>query len=573
MTRFWGTGCSDGVATGKVLKKEPLALVVTSQPVADRDAEVAKLDSAISQLLGRMRRAYERALKKSAAEAELYESYIVILEDDVFFDTVRSQIVNKYQNAKKAVDIVRAQANEVFLSLEDAYMRERFSDINCVCDDLLLVLDGLSDSLSGAVLTEPTIIVADTLTPSSTIHLDKKYLAGFVTQEGSPTSHAVILARTLGIPAIIGAAGTFDVAKTGNTIAISGYSGEIVLEPDEGSLADFYAGQQEEERRRLLYAAEPLGTAHTTDGRAVRICVNTGDLDSAAILDPARCDGVGLLRTEFLYMQHNGYPDEQTQTLAYSSVVERMGGKEVVIRTLDIGGDKQLDYFGIQPEENPFLGFRAIRICIERPEIFKTQLRAILRASAFGKVKIMFPMIVAMEEWISACQFVEECKVELRQKGIPFDEDIPVGMMVETPATVLMADDFAQQAAFFSIGTNDLVQYLTATDRVNQAVSYLYDNINIGVLKAIRTVGQAAENAGIPLSVCGEMAASDEMIPFLIGCGVTELSVSAPLADKVRYIVRRTSYAEATRLAKETSGGSDAAEARKLLKKSAVTLF
>jgi len=368
--------------------------------------------------------------------------------------------------------------------------------------------------------------------------MDKSSLRGFITEKGGATSHTVILAKALGIPAIVGAKDALASVSDGDLILIDGFSGTATVNPDEKSLSDFKVVSDKYREERAIYALEGKKRASTVDGHFIDVNANTGDVDSIRTLDWDICDGIGLLRTEFLYMDLDDYPDEETQYKIYSDLAAKAGGKEVIIRTLDIGGDKQLDYMNLPVEENPFLGYRAIRICLDRPEVFHTQLRAILRASAHGNVKIMFPMIVSLEELLDAKTCVEKAKDTLRQENVEFNEDIPVGIMIETPAAVMISDILAEESDFFSIGSNDLIQYTTATDRMNEKVQNLYDSCNPAVLRAIRMVAECANAASIPWGICGEVASEDRLIPIWATLGVSELSVTPSLVGRVKHLVR-----------------------------------
>lgn len=567
MLTLKGNGCAEGAAMGAALVKTAYVPVYTMDRVEDPQAEIAYLDERIASLAKRLDALYEHTLEESGEEAaELIESYQMILMDQTFFDGVRDRIRKTGLNCKMAIKEACEACRESFMAISDPYLRERFGDIEDVCFKLVMACDQVTDALEDVCLTEPTILVADTLTPMDTVRLDKGFLAGFIVERGGATSHAVILAKTLGIPAIVGVQAICSQVKNGSHIMMDAATGEIIVDGDDAAREAFQAILRAGEAARETYRKEPLGPAQTLDGVAVEIAVNAGDADSSQRLDPSLCDGVGLFRTEFLYMGCQDYPDEETQYQAYRQVAERMQGKPVIIRTLDIGGDKALDYMGLEQEENPFLGYRAIRICLDKPAMFKTQLRAILRASAYGCVKIMFPMIVSLAEIRQSRALLAECMAELRQASVPFDEDIAVGIMVETPAAVIMADQLAAQTDFFSIGTNDLTQYVTATDRGNARVQALYDPFNPAVLRAIYQTGQAATAHHILAGVCGETASMDHMIPFLIGAGIRELSVSQGALGKVRYLVRRLSAEQCEAAAKQiVQDCADSSQARAIL--------
>ena len=542
MSKFKGNGCAEGACMGIALVKTNYEPEFSMDTVQDTVAELAFLEKNIDALGQNLDKLYERTLAQSGEEAaELIESYQMILMDPVFFDGVRARIRQEKRNCKMAIKLECDRAKESFMAIEDAYLRERFQDIEDVCFKLIMQCDNAVDSLAEVNLTQPTVLVADTLTPVDTVKLDKQYLAGFVVERGGPTSHAVILAKTLGIPAIVGVEGICAKVENGSRVMMDGSTGEIIIDGGAEEEQRFIRMMEANAAKKEKYQREPLGQAYTLDGVQVEIAANSGDLETASLLDPQACDGIGLFRTEFLYMAHTDYPDEEIQFKAYKNVVEKMQGKAVIIRTLDIGGDKALDYMGLDEEENPFLGYRAIRICLDRPEMFMTQLRAILRASAYGTVKLMFPMIISLEEIKSSQNYLEICKEQLRKEGKAFDENLAVGIMVETPAAVFQADQLAREVDFMSIGTNDLTQYITVADRGNAHVQNLYDPYHPAVLRAIFHLGREAEKAGIELGVCGETASMPLMIPFLVGAGVRELSVAFSAISKVRYMVRRLS--------------------------------
>jgi phosphotransferase system enzyme I (PtsI) len=382
------------------------------------------------------------------------------------------------------------------------------------------------------------------LTPEDTIRLDRARLGGFITEKGGATTQAVLLAKVIGIPAVVGAAGIVERVSNGQLIYINGDEGYAIVEPDAAFLESFSVKKEVLERQKTQFDGIAAQQAVSIDGRAVHVCVNAGDTDSLRALDMEKCDGVGLFRTEFLFMGQRGYPDEEVQFSVYRELVQKAKGKEVVIRTLDIGGDKQLDYMGIPAESNPFLGYRAIRICLDRHEMFQTQLCAILRASAYGLVKIMFPMIVTCEELLEAKAAVEKAKAALRARRLSFDEETQIGIMIETPASVLISDKLARHADFFSIGTNDLIQYTTATDRMNEKVQYLYDPCNLSVLRAIATAIENGHAAGIAVGMCGEMASDERLLPLLFGLGLDEFSVVPSQVGRLKYKIQKLNYAD-----------------------------
>ena len=565
MRRLQGIGCSEGLARGKVLLKRSIRPEQLERPAGTPEEELQRLERSRDALDAHLERLYDKALAESGEEAaELIESYQMIAMDQALLDRMRAAIRGG-RSAPAAIQQVLAEEKAVFDAMEDAYMRERYLDIEAVAQELVARCCGASGGLSGITLTEPTIVVADTLTPVDTVNLDKTYLRGFVTESGGTTSHAVILARTLGIPAVVGAQGITGIAAAGETICVNGGDGTILLGPDAGALDDFARAEEEYRREKERYEKEPLGPVFTRDSARILLAVNSGDSDTADSLSSAVCDGVGLFRTEFLYMRQPDYPDEETLFTAYRDAVVRMVGKPFIFRTLDIGGDKALDYMQLPPEENPFLGYRAVRICLDRPSLFRTQLRALLRASAFGAVQIMFPMITCLDELLRCRDALDAARAELEAEGVPFRKDLPVGIMVETPASVFVLDQLAPHVDFFSVGTNDLVQYLMAADRGNPQLRGLYDPFQISVLRALRHIGSVAQKHRVALGVCGEAASLTDMVPFLIGCGVEELSVAAGALPRLRYLVRRLDRARCEELAAGAVLLSGAKDARELL--------
>lgn len=557
MKKFQGNGCAKGCAVGKaVVKKEKqpafsdFSEEIRWDAVEDTEEEVVLLEECVKKLDEQLEALYEKTLEESGEEAaELMESYQMILCDRHFFAGVKEKIRQEKVSCVSAILHTCDCCRREFEAMEDTYMKERYQDIQTVCQELVKLAKQAEGELEEIRLIEPTIVVADTLTPVDTVKLDKQYLKGFVTETGGATSHAVILARTLGIPAIVGVKGITELVENGMELIIDGTEGTIVLDADDEEKERFERKIKAQMEADARYAQEVSGEVYTKDKRHIKLEVNSGDSDTAESLNPDICDGVGLFRTEFQYMKQNDYPDEETLFGAYRDVTERMKDKEVVFRTLDIGGDKALEYMKLPEEENPFLGYRAVRICLDRPEIFRIQLRAILRASAFGNVKIMFPMITGAEELLACRRVLEECRQELREENIPFKEDVKVGIMVETPSAVMVLDQLARYSDFFSVGTNDLVQYIMAADRGNANVQKLYDPYQPSVLRALHHIGHTAQKYGIPVSVCGETAAILPMVPFLIGCGVEKLSAAVSSLPQLRYLVRRLEWADCVRTA------------------------
>ncbi|MDF2590170.1 MAG: phosphoenolpyruvate-protein phosphotransferase PtsI, partial [Anaerocolumna sp.] len=434
-------------------------------------------------------------------------------------------------------------ANEfimIFETMEDEYMRERAADIKDIRTRLLCALKGINLS-SLQNITEKVILVADDLAPSDTAVLNLDYILGFITKEGGVTSHVSIMAKGLGLPALVGVNSIMNEVTNGDFLIMDAKSGNIIINPDEKTIKEYQGLQEEYERKQNELAKESNLPAVTLDGRSVHLCANVGSIYDIKQAIKHGIDGVGLFRSEFLYMENNHFPTEEEQFKAYQEAAILVG-KELTIRTLDIGGDKSLSYYEFEKEENPFLGWRAIRISLELKDMFKTQLRAILRASAFGTIRIMFPMIISMEELRTAKEILNECKLELTEESIAFDTNIQVGMMMETPASVLCAEDFAKEVDFFSIGTNDLTQYMLAVDRGNKKIANMYNSFHPAVLKSIKHIIKAGHNNNIKVGMCGEFACDERAIPVLLGLGLDEFSMSAMEIANVKHNIRNLSY-------------------------------
>ncbi|MDR0617034.1 MAG: phosphoenolpyruvate--protein phosphotransferase [Synergistaceae bacterium] len=544
MKTLKGIGGSKGYAAGTAILKRGQAKP-EKYAVTDGAAEEARFRKAQDVCEARFAELEERAVRDIGPdEAEIFGAYRMILRDDAFFKKAIDRSKSDSVNIEYAIYEECRGVMGMFEAMDDPYLKERAADIENVCNEVILCLSGGgSDFAIEAGSVSDVIVVAEDLTPAETVKMDKSRIRGFVTEKGGITSHTVILAKALGIPAIIGAEGIMGELSGKERLILDAYEGTVGINPDDAAFADFMKTCDKDKELQLQYGLSAGQPANTIDGFHIDVLVNTGDADSIKAFDAGKCDGIGLLRTEFIYMGRSDYPDENAQYEAYSDIARRASGKEVIIRTLDIGGDKQLGYMDIPKENNPFLGYRAIRLCLDRPEVFHTQLRAILRASSCGNVKVMFPMIVTLEELRSAKECVEKAKRSLRADGLPFNENIAVGIMVETPAAALLADLLAKEADFFSIGSNDLIQYVTATDRMNDRVQYLYDSCNLSVLRAIRMVAQSAVREGIPWGICGEVASDERLLPVWIALGVSELSIVQSQVGKIKHLIGRLSKA------------------------------
>ena len=542
MKELHGRGAAAGCACGVVKRYESARIEAVRRPVKDIPAEIEKLERARAEYSAALAELQQQPGQAKEA-AGILQAYQEILQDDVFFSTVAERAAQEQVNVDYALQEEAASTAEAFGQLDDPYLADRAVDIRNICDEITLRIQGRARGdgadLSGG--TETWIVFAEDLTPDATLRMDKSRLGGFVTKLGGLTSHTVILAKSLGIPAVVGAADAMDQAQNGDSVILYGDSGRVILNPDEAMLRDFQVLQDRQKKVQAAYAAVRDRPAVTKDGTPVQVCVNLGDGKTDSALAMADSDGVGLFRTEFIYIAAGHNPTEEEQFTHYRDVAVKANGRPVIIRTLDIGGDKQVSYLNLPAEANPFLGYRAIRLCLDRKELFLTQLKAILRASAYGNLKIMFPMIASLSELRAAKAVLAQARRELDAAGVAYAPDIPVGIMVETPAAVMISDQLARESAFFSIGTNDLTQYITATDRMNERVQYLYDPCSPSVLRAIRMVSLSAKRYGIPVGMCGEAASDALAIPLWLAMGLSELSVVPSQMAQTKYVVGRIS--------------------------------
>lgn len=522
-----GIAASKGYAIGKVFLQEHEEIVITDAKVEDVAAEKEKLQKALDNSKAQLEKIKEKAAAEMGEEkAAVFEAHITLLDDPEFTGAMASEIETNSINAMKAVENVTNTFVMIFDSMEDDYMRERAADIKDVSKRIIANLAGKGDE-AFAITENNTVVVAHDLTPSDTAQLDRSKVVGFVTNIGGRTSHAAIMARTLEIPAVLGVGDITSSVKTGDTIIVDGLTGDVLINPSEDVIAEYKAKQEkfqaeQEELKKLINVKTT-----TKSGRRIEVCGNIGKPEDVLGVIANGGDGVGLFRTEFLYMDRESAPTEEEQYESYKFVLEKMEGKQVVIRTLDIGGDKTLPYLPLPQEMNPFLGYRAIRLCLDRKEIFKVQLRALLRASVYGKLCVMFPMISGLEEFQQAKAVVEECKAELRAEGKEYSDSIQWGIMVEIPAAAVYADELAKYVDFFSIGTNDLIQYTLAADRMSEKVSYLYNPMHPAVLRLIKMTIDGAHKHGKWVGMCGEMAGDEAAIPTLVEYGLDEFSMSA----------------------------------------------
>lgn len=548
---FKGTGASPGIALGKALVVEHKELVIEKRTITDVDAEIAKLRDAVQVSKVELEKVKEKAAKElGEAEAEIFGAHLLVLEDPELTGAAESKIADEKVNADYALNEIKEMFVAMFESMDNEYMRERAADIKDVTNRVLRHLLGIK-VVDLSALDEEVVLVAHDLTPSDTATMNKKMVLGFLTNIGGRTSHTAIMARTLEIAAVVGLTDITENVKDGDFVVFNGDTGEVIINPDEETKAAYAAKKQvfEEEKKalELLKGKESV----TLDGRRVELAGNIGTPNDIEGLIKNDAEGVGLYRTEFLYMDSDKLPEEDTQFEAYKAVLEGMSGKPIVIRTLDIGGDKKLDYLPLDEEMNPFLGYRAIRLCLDRTDIFKTQLRALYRASVYGKLRIMFPMISSLEELLQAKEIVKEVQAELDAEGIAYAKDVEIGMMIEVPSAAVISDVLAKHVDFFSIGTNDLIQYTTAVDRMNQKISYLYNQFNPAVLRLIKMVIDNAHKEGKWVGMCGEAAGDQMMIPILLGFGLDEFSMSPISILPARKLITSVNEADMKKFADE----------------------
>lgn len=543
-----GIAASSGITIAKAYKLETPQITIEKKD-SNPQEEIEKFKNALAASRKDIETIKERATGKlSDEELEIFDAHLMVVDDPAMSDEVISMIENEKVNAEYALDVVSNNYISMFESLDDEYMRERAADIKDVTTRIKYHILGV-DVADLSLIDQEVIVVAHDLTPSDTAQLDKKFTKGFATEIGGRTSHSAIMARSLEIPAVVGIASVMSEVKHGDLLILDALKGQLIVNPDEKTIEQYQ--EKAEKYQKEVAALKVLKDKETitTDGHKVEIVGNIGTPDDVAGVIDNGGEGVGLYRTEFLYMNSTELPTEEQQFEAYKKVLVAMNGKPVVVRTLDIGGDKKLPYLPIDPEMNPFLGYRAIRLCLDRKDIFRTQLRALLRASAYGKLRIMFPMIATIDEFVSAKALLEEEKEKLVKEGVEVGQDLQVGMMVEIPAAAVLADEFAKHADFFSIGTNDLIQYSMAADRMSEKVSYLYQPLNPSILRLIKLTIDGAHSQGKWCGMCGEMAGEPDAMAVLMGLGLDEFSMSATSILKARSIANSISYQEMQQLA------------------------
>ena len=562
-----GTGASAGIGIGKAAILREEKLVIENTGIEDAEAEKERFKSAVEQSIADVSAlADDMASRIGEKEAEILNGHLMLLQDPMLTGEIENQIDNDKVCSEFAVETVCNMYADMFASMDDELMQQRAADMRDIKTRMQKILLGVQ-SVDVSLLPAGTILMAEDLTPSVTAGINPDNVAGIVTEFGGRTSHSAILSRALEIPAVVAASGILSEVKDGDELILDGESGEIFVNPGSDLIAEY-------EKRRDAYLQEKeelkqyIGTSSTTvDGVTVEIAANIGkpeDVDRVLAYDG---EGIGLFRTEFLFMDRNEMPTEDEQFEAYKKVAVAMKGKPVIIRTLDIGGDKEIPYMGLKKDENPFLGYRAIRFCLDRKDdIYRPQLKALLRASAFGNIKIMVPMVTCIEEYREAKELVADIGKELDETGIAYNKEIQVGIMVETAAASLMADVFAKEVDFFSIGTNDLTQYTMSVDRGNDKVSYLYSTFNPAVLRSIRHIIECGRREGIMVGMCGEAASDPLMIPLLLAFGLNEFSMSASAILKARKYITGYSVEELKAVAEQAMGFVTAAETQQFMK-------
>ncbi|WJQ08063.1 phosphoenolpyruvate--protein phosphotransferase [Geobacillus stearothermophilus] len=546
-----GIAASSGIAIAKAYRLETPDLAAEKRAVADVEAEVARLEAAVAKAKEELEAIKQHALEKLGEDkAAIFAAHLLVLDDPELLNPIKEKIQTERVNAEYALDETALFFISMFEAMDNEYMKERAADIRDVTKRVLAHLLGVTIS-NPSLISEEVVIIAEDLTPSDTAQLNRQYVKGFATDIGGRTSHSAIMARSLEIPAVVGTKTVTAEVKNGDIVIVDGLDGQVIINPSPELLAQYEQKRARYEAQKAEWAKLVHEATVTADGIHVELAANIGTPDDVKGALANGAEGIGLYRTEFLYMGRSELPTEDEQFVAYKTVLEQMNGKPVVVRTLDIGGDKELPYLQLPKEMNPFLGFRAIRLCLEMQDMFRTQLRALLRASVYGNLKIMFPMIATLDEFRQAKAILLEEKEALLRQGVAVADGIEVGMMVEIPAAVVMADQFAKEVDFFSIGTNDLIQYTMAADRMNERVAYLYQPYNPAILRLISHVIDAAHREGKWVGMCGEMAGDPIAIPILLALGLDEFSMSATSILPARAQLKQLAKEEAARI-KET---------------------
>lgn len=540
MVKFEGKSVFGGIAIGRLSIYNKKDNQVKRQKITDAEAEIARFEDAREKAKEQLAGFYEKAVKEvGEVNAAIFEVHQMMLDDLDYIESITNMIHSQEVNAEFAVASTGDNFSQMFAAMDDDYMRERAADVKDISNRVITILQGEEEgAMTG---DEPFILLADDLAPSETVQLDKSKVLSFVTRHGSTNSHTAILARTMNIPALIGV--DFDDAVDGKMGIVDGYTGTFYVDPDEETMAQYEVKKAEDENKKRLLLELKGKENVTLDGKKINLYANIGGVADVANALSNDAGGIGLFRSEFLYLESEDYPTEDAQFAAYKTVAENMAGKKVIIRTLDIGADKQVDYFQMEKEENPAMGYRAIRICLDRPEIFKTQLRAIYRASYYGTISIMFPMIISVKEVKRIKEIIAEVKAELTAEGIPF-KDCEIGVMIETPAAVMISDLLAEEVDFFSIGTNDLTQYTLAIDRQNPKLDNFYDSHHEAILRMLQMVVDNGHKHGCWVGICGELGADTTLTSTFLKMGFDELSVSPSMILRVREEIRKTRVEE-----------------------------
>ena len=547
-----GIPVSQGVSQGRVvvLNRSRIVPAKAGFETDDQAGEEARFQTALAETRKQLTAVQERLRDEfGAKESQIFDAHLLVLEDPALMEEVGRQIRDEHHTPEYAFYTASEKYAEALSAVDDSYLSERAADIRDVTQRVLGNLMGQPQRAGVSDLTEPCIVVANDLTPSDTAQLDPAKVLGFVTEVGSRTSHTAILARSLQIPAVLGLGEAIEELKPGQTVLLDGFNGFVIISPSEQTLFEY--GQLVERQSSIEESLDEIRTepAKTLDGHTIILSANIERAGDVEAVRKSGATGVGLFRTEFLFINRSDLPNEEEQFQAYKKVTESLAPEPVIIRTLDLGGDKLLSHVNVAAEMNPFLGWRAIRLCLEEKDLFRTQLRAILRASAFGDLKIMYPMVSGMDELDAANVLLDECRDQLRAEGVEFAENLEIGVMIETPSAAMIADSLARCVQFFSIGTNDLIQYSLAVDRLNEKIAHLYEPTHPGILRLIKTTVDAGQAQKIWTGVCGEMAGELAMVPLLIGLGVAELSVVPSLVPRVKMLIRSIEMAKARELA------------------------
>ena len=547
-----GIPVSQGVSQGRVvvLNRSRIVPAKAGFETDDQAGEEARFQTALAETRKQLTAVQERLRDEfGAKESQIFDAHLLVLEDPALMEEVGRQIRDEHHTPEYAFYTASEKYAEALSAVDDSYLSERAADIRDVTQRVLGNLIGQPQRAGVSDLTEPCIVVANDLTPSDTAQLDPAKVLGFVTEVGSRTSHTAILARSLQIPAVLGLGEAIEELKPGQTVLLDGFNGFVIISPSEQTLFEY--GQLVERQSSIEESLDEIRTepAKTLDGHTIILSANIERAGDVEAVRKSGATGVGLFRTEFLFINRSDLPNEEEQFQAYKKVTESLAPEPVIIRTLDLGGDKLLSHVNVAAEMNPFLGWRAIRLCLEEKDLFRTQLRAILRASAFGDLKIMYPMVSGMDELDAANVLLDECRKQLRAEGVEFAENLEIGVMIETPSAAMIADSLARCVQFFSIGTNDLIQYSLAVDRLNEKIAHLYEPTHPGILRLIKTTVDAGQAQKIWTGVCGEMAGELSMVPLLIGLGVAELSVVPSLVPRVKMLIRSIEMVQARELA------------------------